>query len=84
MDSQVIISKEYYHVYNGRSRHIRLAHGYILQIIKDRVIMVDRLRSNQNLADPLTKGLVRNLVLATSRGWVLSPKLWAANKEGST
>ena len=35
-------------------------------MIKDGVIIVDFVRSKDNLAHPFTKGLVRDLVLTTS------------------
>lgn len=58
----------YSHIYNGKSRHIGLRHSYINQLIRDGVITVDYVCSLNNLADPLTKGLIRDLVLKTSRG----------------
>ena len=55
-------------MYNGKSMHIGLRHSYVRQLIKDGVITVDYVRSAQNLADPLTKGLARDLVIKTARG----------------
>jgi len=74
-DSKSMPSKVYSHVYNGKSRHIGLRHAYIHQLIKDGIITIDFVQSNKNLANPLTKGLVTDLVLKTSRGWDLSPYL---------
>jgi len=74
-DSKCTLSKVYSHVYNGKSRHIGLRHAYVHQLIKDGVITVDFVQSNENLTDPLTKGLARDLVLKTSRGMNLSPYL---------
>ena len=72
-DSQATLARAYGHIYNGKSRHIGVRHSYVRQLISDRVIMVDFVRSGQNLADPLTKGLTRDLVKKTSRGMGLKP-----------
>ena len=72
-DSKSTLSKVYSHVYNGKSRHISLRYAYVHQLIKDGVITVDFVQSNENLADPLTKGQARELVLKTSRGMELKP-----------
>ncbi|KAJ9544788.1 hypothetical protein OSB04_024495, partial [Centaurea solstitialis] len=45
-------------MYNGKSRHIRRRHN----------TSIDYVRSKDNIADPLTKGLNRELVSKTSRG----------------
>ena len=75
--------KVYSHVYNGKSRHIGLRHSYVHQLIKDRVITVDFVQSSENLADPLTKGLARDLVLKTSRGVGLKPISMITSNEAS-
>ena len=43
------------------------------QLITDGVINVFYVRTNKNLADPLTKGLSRDLVKETSSGMGLKP-----------
>ena len=53
-------------------------------LIKDGVITVDFVQSNENLADPLTKGLTRDLVLKTSRGMGLKPIFTITSNEAST
>ena len=63
-----ILERAYSNVYDGKSRHIDLCHSYVRQLIKDVVITVDFVRSAQNLADPLMKGLARDLVIKTARG----------------
>ena len=83
-DSKSTLSKVYNHVYNGKSRHIGLRHAYVYQLIKDGVIIVDFVQSNENLADPLTKGLARDLVLKTSRGMGLKPISMITSNEAST
>ena len=60
---------------NGKLRHIGLRHAYVHQLIKGGVITVDFVQSNENLTDPLTKGLARDLILKTSTGWDLGPYL---------
>lgn len=43
------------------------------QLITDGVITVEFVRSKDNLADPLTKGLGREMVIKTSQGMGLKP-----------
>ena len=45
------------------------------QFIDNGVMSLDFVRSERNLADPLTKPLARRLVSETSRGIGLTPKL---------
>ena len=49
-------------MYNGKSRHIRRRHNTIKQQLSTGVISVDFVKSKDNIADPLTKGLNRELV----------------------
>ena len=72
-DSEATLSRAYNKVYNGKSRHISLRHEYVRQLITDGVINVVYVRTNKNLADPLTKGLARDLVKDTSSGMGLKP-----------
>lgn len=67
-DSQATLSRAYGQIYNGKSRHIGLRHSYVRQLLTDGIITVDYVKSSQNLADPLTKGLARDLVNKTSIG----------------
>lgn len=66
-DSQSTLSRAYSHVYNGKSRHIGLRHSFVRQLISDGIITINYVRSASNLADPLTKGLARDMVHKTSR-----------------
>ncbi|KAL0553831.1 hypothetical protein IC582_007735 [Cucumis melo] len=50
-------------VYNGKSRHIRLRHAVVKQLLKEGTISLEFVRSEKNLADPLTKRLTRKVVL---------------------
>jgi len=67
-DSASVLGSAYNNVYNGKSRHISLRHSYVRQLIKDSVIIMDFVCSAQNVANPLTKGLARDLVIKTARG----------------
>ena len=60
-------------MYNGKSRHIRRRHNTIRQLISTRDISIDYVRSKDNIVDPLTKGLNRELVEKLSRGMRLKP-----------
>ena len=59
--------------YNGKNIHIQLRHNLVKQLLKSGIISIDYVRSKQNLADPLTKPLGRNMILETSRGMRLKP-----------
>ncbi|ESR65340.1 hypothetical protein CICLE_v10010285mg, partial [Citrus x clementina] len=72
-DSEATLSRAYNKVYNGKSRHISLRHEYVKQLIADGVINIVYVKTNKNLADPLTKGLSRDLVKDTSFGMGLKP-----------
>ncbi|KAH9670700.1 hypothetical protein KPL70_017080 [Citrus sinensis] len=72
-DSEATLSRAYNKVYNGKSRHISLRHEYMKQLIADGIINIVHVRTNKNLADPLTKGLSRDLVKDTSFGMGLKP-----------
>ena len=61
-DSVSTMSKAYSQVYNGKSRHIDVRHGMIRNLIMDGVISIEFVKSQQNLADHLTKSLARDLV----------------------
>ncbi|CAH9139832.1 unnamed protein product [Cuscuta epithymum] len=67
-DSQAAISVAVSSVYNGKRRHIRIRHASLKLLIKNSVISLDYVKSERNLADPLTKGLARKLVLESSKG----------------
>ncbi|KAA0038918.1 Retrovirus-related Pol polyprotein from transposon TNT 1-94 [Cucumis melo var. makuwa] len=54
-DSQAMICTAKNSVYNGKSRHIRLRHAVVKQLLKEGTISLEFVRSEKNLADPLTK-----------------------------
>ena len=72
-DSGVTLSRAYSQIYNGKFRHIGLRHSYVRQLLTDGVITADFVKSCQNLVDPLTKGLARDIVFKTSKGMGLKP-----------
>ena len=52
--------------YNEKSRHIRLRHKIVKQLLDDGIISLDYVRSELNINDPFTKPLGRKLVENTS------------------
>ena len=74
--SAIAIAKN--NTYNGKNRHIQLRHNLVKQLLKRGTISIDYVKSERNLADPLTKPLGRNMILETSRGMGLKP---LANKQ---
>ena len=72
-DSMVAQARAKSNIYNGKSRHIRRRHNTIKQLLSSGVISTQYIKSKENLADPLTKGLPREQVKYTSRGMGLKP-----------
>jgi len=54
--------------YNGKNTHIQLRYNLVKQMLKSEIISIDYVKSEQNLANPLTKPVGRKLILETSRG----------------
>nr|GEW33945.1 zinc finger, CCHC-type [Tanacetum cinerariifolium] len=67
-DSAAILAKPYSQMYNGKSRHLGVRHSMIHELIMNRVISIEFLRSQKNLVDHLTKGLARDLVIKSAEG----------------
>ena len=61
-DSLTTIGKAQNIMYNRKSRHIRHKHNTIRQLLSSGIITINFVRSKDNIADPLTKGLTRELV----------------------
>ncbi|XP_071709085.1 secreted RxLR effector protein 161-like [Rutidosis leptorrhynchoides] len=61
-DSAPTVAKAHSHMYNGKSRHLGVRHSMKRELITNGVISIDFVRSKQNLANHLTKGLARELV----------------------
>ena len=72
-DSQSAIGRAHNTMYTGKNKHIRRTHNTVRQLISTRIITVDYVKSNDNIADPLTKGLSRELVQKSSMGMGLKP-----------
>jgi len=72
-DSQSAIGRAQSNMYNSKSRHIRRRHNTIRQLLSIGIISIDYVKSKNNIADPLTKGLNRELVEKSSRGMELKP-----------
>ncbi|KAL0401640.1 UNVERIFIED_CONTAM: Retrovirus-related Pol polyprotein from transposon RE2 [Sesamum latifolium] len=72
-DSQAAIEIIKNYAYNGKRRHIRIRHGAVKELLKSGIISLDYVKSERNLADPLTKGLTRRIILETSRTIGLKP-----------
>ena len=66
-DNQATLARAYSDIYNGKSRHISLRHDYVRKLIKDEVISLTFVKSNENLPNPFTKPLTRDLVKSTSK-----------------
>ncbi|XP_071928133.1 uncharacterized protein [Coffea arabica] len=67
--------------YNCKSRHMRLRHDVVKQLLRDGIISIDFVKSELNLADPLTKPVGRKLILQTTREMGLGPTV--VNKDGN-
>ncbi|GJX98294.1 zinc finger, CCHC-type containing protein [Tanacetum coccineum] len=67
-DSAATLAKAYSQMYNGKSRHLGVRHSMIRELITNGVIFIEFVRSQQNLADHLTKGLARDLVIKSVEG----------------
>ena len=74
-DCQAAIARVKSKIYNGKSRHIRLRHKIVRQLIDNGVMSLDFVWLERSLVDPLTKPLARRLVNETLRGIGLIPKL---------
>ena len=70
-DSQSAIGRSHNHMYNGKSRHIRRRHNTMRQLLFNGIISIEYVKSKDNIADPLTKWLARELVENSSRGMEL-------------
>nr|GEU64867.1 zinc finger, CCHC-type [Tanacetum cinerariifolium] len=58
LSSAATLAKVYSQMYNGKSRHLGVRHSMIRELIMNGVISIEFVRSQQNLADHLTKGLL--------------------------
>ena len=70
-DNQATIAEAKSKIFNGKNKDIRLRHNIVRQLLETWVISLEFVRSELNLANPLTKPLNKKLVEETSRGWGL-------------
>ncbi|GJU79511.1 zinc finger, CCHC-type containing protein [Tanacetum coccineum] len=74
-DSVATLANAYSQMYNGKSRHLCVRHSMICELIMNEVVSIELVRSQQNLADHLRKGLAKDLVLKSSKGMGLNSNL---------
>ncbi|GJS71822.1 putative ribonuclease H-like domain-containing protein [Tanacetum coccineum] len=74
-DSAATLAKAYSHMYNGKSRHLGVRHYKIHELIMNGVVSIEFVRLQQKLADHLTKGLTRDLVIKSAEGMGLKVQL---------
>ncbi|GJS57367.1 zinc finger, CCHC-type containing protein [Tanacetum coccineum] len=67
-DSAATLAKAYSQMYNKKSRHLGVRHSMIRELITNEVISIEFVRSQQNLADHLTKRLAKDLVIKSAEG----------------
>nr|GEU60517.1 ribonuclease H-like domain containing protein [Tanacetum cinerariifolium] len=72
-DSQSAIGRALNIMYNGKSGHICHRHNSIRQLLSTGVISINYVKSKDNITDPLTKGLSRELFSKSSKGMGLKP-----------
>ncbi|GJV88819.1 zinc finger, CCHC-type containing protein [Tanacetum coccineum] len=80
-DSAATLAKAYSQIYNGKSRHLSVRHSMIHELIMNGVVSIEFVMSQQNLADHLTKGLARDLVIKSTEGMGLKMCLEPDEKE---
>ncbi|GJV75335.1 hypothetical protein Tco_1506919 [Tanacetum coccineum] len=62
-------------MYNGKSRKLGVRHSMIRELIMNGVVSIEFVRSQQKLANHLTKGLARDLVIKSVEGMGLKSNL---------
>ena len=72
-DCQAAITIAKNKIFNGKNRYIQLRHDVIKQLLKDGIISIDYVKSEMNLANPLSKPLGRKMISETSREMGLIP-----------
>ena len=72
-NSEATLGRAYSKMYNGKSRHMGLRHDYIRLLIEVDTISIVYVRSNNNLANPLTIAVSQDLVGVTSIEMGLKP-----------
>ena len=72
-NNEATMSRAFSKICNGKSRHIILRHEYVKQLILAGIMTILYVRTSNNLVDPFTKGLPKDLVRKTSIGIGLRP-----------
>nr|GEU90261.1 zinc finger, CCHC-type [Tanacetum cinerariifolium] len=67
-DSVATLAKAYNQMYNGKSKHLSVRHSMIHELIMNMLVSIEFVRSQQKLANHLTKGLARDLVINSAEG----------------
>nr|GEV18191.1 zinc finger, CCHC-type [Tanacetum cinerariifolium] len=67
-DNAATLAKAYSQMYNGKFRHLGVRHSIIRKLITNGVVSIEFVRSQKNLANHLTKGLARDLVIKSAEG----------------
>ena len=67
-DSTIAICRVKNRYYNGKSKNIRRKHSIVRSYLRSGIIIMDYIKSNDNLADPFTKASAKDRVWNTSRG----------------
>ncbi|GJR01958.1 zinc finger, CCHC-type containing protein [Tanacetum coccineum] len=83
-DSAVTLAKAYSQMYNEKSRHLGVRNSMIRELITNGVVSIEFVRSQQNLADHLTKGLARDLVIKSAEGMGLKVQFTPEYGTGGT
>ena len=68
-DDKTAIFRALSDCYNGKSRQIRLKHNHVKILLEDGIISLQYVKSKLNLADPLSKGLDKELMVQLVMGW---------------
>ncbi|TYK06418.1 Retrovirus-related Pol polyprotein from transposon TNT 1-94 [Cucumis melo var. makuwa] len=72
-DNTAAIAKVQNRYYNGKRQQIRRKHSTIRELLTTGTVIVNYIKSDDNLADPLTKGLAREKVFKTSERMGFKP-----------
>ena len=83
-DSETTMSRAYSNIYNGKSWHISIQHGYVRELFTNEVILTVYVKSLNNLMDPLTKRLFRDMVRKTTNEIWLKPIIKDTDNENLT
>jgi hypothetical protein len=72
-DSQSTTWRVQISMYNRKSIHICHIYNIVKHLLSNVIIFIDYVKSNENIVDPLIKGLSRELVYNSSKGMSLKP-----------